>query len=553
MAVVVTDNRTIRNEADNATGWTGTTTLNGAVDADPIEATNALVAQVGAVIFDSYHTAAATDLSNHVIYAWVFMRLNLGNTADANGGLMIYMGNGTNAGAWKVAGADLAAFRHDTGPVGWQCPALDTTVRPASPLSRVGTAASVNFATIEMVGTTVNSLIAAPGMNATYMVDIIRILDPTANNGCALTVTGGTSGTPGKFSEIAVEDRSTANLKAHGIIRELGAGVFGSQGPIRFGNPTGTDSSWFEDKNTTLVFESRGFRTTLYKIFITDNGTGTTTFKLGDKVGTGSDATGQNGCFIVSPPGVGAEFDSATDTDVTDVLIYGSTFSGITNGIKLRDPQEFINNIVAGSGTVEPNGAYMFNCSISNSTATRALLWNSNSDTSGRLDGCNFNSPGTGHAIELGSNTPASIGLNNITYVGYASTDGTTGNESVYNNSGKLITITISGGNIPTVRNGTGATTTIISGLTTITLTGLSVNTEVRVYEDVAGVNGDAIDGVENSGTSFSFSATASSVINIMINHLNFLPADIWQLTVPASNTTIPISQVIDRQYFNPV
>ena len=417
MAVIVTDNRTVRDEADATGTWVGTEDLDVAVDADPIEATRCLTAGVGATIFDSYHVAAATDLSNSVVYAWVFSRLNLGNTNDANGGLMVYLGNATNAGAWKVAGADRAAFRHDQGPVGWQCPALDTTSLPASPLNRVGTAASVNFATIERVGTTVNSLIAAPGMNATYMADIIRILNPTVNDGCALTVTGGTSGTPGTFLEIVTEDRSTANLKAHGIIRELGTGAYGCQGPLRFGNPAGTDSSWFEDKNASVVFESRGFRNTLYKIVIRDNGVGTTTFQLGDKVGTGVTATGNNGCSLVAPPGVGAEFDSQTDTNVTDVFIYGSTLTGFSNGIRLRTGQEFIGNTVNSSGTVIPSGSSMVNSSFNNSIASSSLYWNGDINPSGLLNGCSFLRSGSNnHATEFGPTVPASMSLVDVSY-----------------------------------------------------------------------------------------------------------------------------------------
>jgi hypothetical protein len=570
MAVTVTDNRIVRNDADATTGWTGTTTLYTAgTDPDPIESTGALTAIVGLSIFDSYHTAAATNLSNSVIYAWVFSRLNLGNTTAANGGLMIYLGNATNAGAWKVAGADLAAFRHDSGPTGWQCPALDTTRLPASPLSRVGSAASVNFATIERVGTTVNSLIAAPGMNATYIVDIIRILDPTLNNGCALTITSGSSVNPGKFSEIVTEDRSTANLKAHGIIRELGTGTYGVQGPLMFGTGSGTASSWFEDKNATVIFEDRKFRTNLYKIFIADNGTGTTTFKLGDKVGTGTAARGQNGCFLIAPPGVGAEFDSATDTDVTDVFIYGSTFSGFTNGIRLNNGQEFIANIISDSGTLFPgtgSGAFLFNNTFNNlavsSSVSSSVFWNTQSDVLGRLDGSSFTMGSSGsHAIEFGSKTPSTISFSNITFTSYQGTGGSnlvanTGptGSAVYNNSGKLITINVSGGTLPSVRNGSGATTSIVSTVS-ISVTGLKDNTEVRVYEtgtttEVAGAE-TATDGTTDD-RSFTFSATPSSVVDIVILSLAYENERINGYIVPSSNASIPIQQRIDRNYLNP-
>jgi len=429
MAVTVTDNRTIRNEADATTGWTGTTAVTLlTTDPDPIEATGCLGATVGAALFDGYHTAAAVGLADHIVYCWVYPRGVIGNRFDANGGLMVHLGDTTNRAAYKVAGADVAGFRHDIGPTPWQCIALDTTVLPASPLSRAGSAASLNFAAITQVGTTVNSLVAAPGMAATYIFDIIRILDPSLNNGCALTITGGTSGDPGTFAQIATEDASTANQKAHGILRQLGAGAFGVQGPLRFGNPTGTASSWFEDRNVTVIFEDRDFADSRYKIFITDNGTGTTTFKLGDKVGTGISALGSNGVSIIAATGVGMEFDANTDTDVTDVFLYGCTFSGFNRGVKLRQGHEFIGGDIVLSGQVIADGATMVNSNVLQSTVAvdaSALRWNVNLDPDTYLHGMAF-SKGTNahHAIEFGLTSPTSMVLRQVDFSGFNASNG---------------------------------------------------------------------------------------------------------------------------------
>jgi len=84
-----------------------------------------------------------------------------------------------------------------------------------------------------------------------------------------------------------------------------------------------------------------------------------------------------------------------------------------------------------------------------------------------------------------------------------------------------------------------------------VTLSGLKPNTEVRVYEDDAGDNGAYVAGVENSGTSFSFNVLENRTINIMINNLGYLPADIWQFDTGTTNSFVPVSQFIDRQYFN--
>src|SRR3989344_12906 len=430
MAVTIVDHRIVVNEADAITNWTGTVTLFTA-DPAPIEATGEVGATVGVAIFDSY-VAYSDDLSDAVIYCWVFSRLALGNTTDANGGLMVSVGEATNLGAWKVAGADLAAFRHDAGPTGWQCPALDTTSLPASPLSRAGSAASVNFSAVTRVGTTVNSLVAAPGMNPTYLVDIIRVLDitDTAFNNCAISVIGGTSGDPGTFAEIAAADRSTATLAAHGLVRQLATGAFGCQGPLRFGDGVGTTSSWFEDVNATLVFESRGFRTTLYKIFITDNGTGTATFIL-------------TNCALIAPTGVGASFDSLTDTDVTAVTVTGRRIDGFTGGIGVGGGarQVFTTCTFSNGGAVSVTSQSVdfTGSSVTGSTVaanTSALIWNVDTDTDGLLDNMTF-SKGTNahHAIEFGTalTLPKSITLRGIDFTGFSATEGgTTGDETFH-------------------------------------------------------------------------------------------------------------------------
>lgn len=506
MTVTLTDHRTVVNQADAITNWTGTTTLF-TTDPTPIESTGEVGATVGVAIFDAYVTITSDDFSDAVIYCWVFSRLALGNTTDANGGLMVTVGDTTNLGAWKVAGADRAAFRHDDGPVGWQCPALDTTSLPASPLSRAGSAASVNFAAVTRVGTTVNSLVAAPGMNPTYLVDIIRVLEVGLNNGCAMSVIGGTSGDPGTFAQIAAADRSTGDLQAHGLVRQLGAGAFGVQGPLRFGNAAGTDSSWFADTNVAVVFESRGFRTTLYKIFITDNGSGTTTFKLGTKVGTGSTATGQDGCSIIAPTGVGGSFDSGTDTDVTDVFIYGSTFSGLNNGIILGSGQEFIGCTVSGSGAMTftgSTGATLVNTTVNTSTVAAdasSLVWNINTDTSGKFDGMTF-SKGTNahHAIELGTSSPISVTFNDITFSGFNASNGQNDSTILVSRTTGTVTINISGGTTPSYKSA-GAIVNVVA----------SVSVSVTVV-DVAN------DPIQNAQTAIYLSSDDSQVLNTDTN-----------------------------------
>jgi hypothetical protein len=82
---------------------------------------------------------------------------------------------------------------------------------------------------------------------------------------------------------------------------------------------------------------------------------------------------------------------------------------------------------------------------------------------------------------------------------------------------------------------------------TTFELTGLQANSEVRVYE--AGTTTE-IDGVENSGSTFSTTVTVSSVDFVVFN-IDYQP--IRQTSVATnSDVSIPIQQVGDRVYENP-
>ena len=206
-----------------------------------------------------------------------------------------------------------------------------------------------------------------------------------------------------------------------------------------------------------------------------------------------------------------------------------------------------ITNVPATNDSVTSNSNTSFtSCNINVSAVTAGNRWLSVVSPA-IFTSCTFTGGG-GHAIRI--TTPGTYSLVGNTFTGFGANEST--GAAIYNDSGGAVTLNVSGGvSSPTYRNGTSASTTVNNNVT-ITLTGLKSASEVRVYTDNAGQNDVVVDGVESSGTSFSFSVASSTTINIMINHLNYLPADIWQLSSGTSNFSIPISQFIDRQYNNP-
>jgi len=130
---------------------------------------------------------------------------------------------------------------------------------------------------------------------------------------------------------------------------------------------------------------------------------------------------------------------------------------------------------------------------------------------------------------------------------------------TAFNLTSNLITIKASTftGNITTtgtitLQNGSTfvGTFTDTNGTTTVTelnLTGLKANSEVRIYE--AGSTTE-IDGIENSGTTFATTTSASSV-DIVVHALGYEYQRLNAVDT-SQNLTLPISQRLDRNYSNP-
>jgi len=108
------------------------------------------------------------------------------------------------------------------------------------------------------------------------------------------------------------------------------------------------------------------------------------------------------------------------------------------------------------------SGSTINGCIFSNTIGSTALYV----DNLNNITGCDFTSDGTGHAMELNSNHAGNAyTLTDFTYTGYASISGTTGNEVIYNNSGGHVQLTLDGGDSPSYRNGTAATTEFVTSI----------------------------------------------------------------------------------------
>ena len=127
-----------------------------------------------------------------------------------------------------------------------------------------------------------------------------------------------------------------------------------------------------------------------------------------------------------------------------------------------------------GGLSVTQGGASFTSCTFDKSIASVALI----SDVLGNIDGCTFNSSGTGYAVDLGNITTSTSLVWKNTESGYVSgTTGTdvgvtpTGNETILVNVsvGEVLTINIdTGASIPSVANSGTGTVDVVAGQVTI-------------------------------------------------------------------------------------
>jgi len=552
MSVRVTDTRVVITEADSITGWTG-----GDQSGTPFwcEAPQAiqssLVINENAQIY--YTDATSRNVSASLIYVYSFNNALQNSWLDTLPPNALLLGDGTNQVSFRMAGADRRVFNHLDGPTEWQCLVVDgskvaamntagLTVTPA------GTYAGflANISTLTEFGADVTAQSKALGGGYNVGVDIIRF----GHHG--LRITSGSSVDPGSFLQIVVEDRSTASLKAHGIIREYTSGIYGAQGPLTFGSQSATFPTYFSDANVSLVFENRNINNDKYYLKVTGSATADTTFIL------------RNSSITTAGPYVYCNFSGSGAIDyIRKLELTGNAFSNLGNKIDFANNYSSsfhiaTNNTFNKCGIIEAGNVIFTDNSISNSTnKSGSLLLNSGSKSNTYSNLSFAKTDGTaGHAIYI--TAPASYSFNNFTYDGFGADSSTTA--SVYNNSGGYVYITITGGgDNPTVRNGVSATTEL-SNPKFLKLTGMVSGTEVTIVSgsdaiELFHVESIVPEGGQSYGSaSYSYNYVPNTIVDILVFEVSKDPnlSSIFNYTLLSTDATIPVQQIADRIYKNP-
>jgi hypothetical protein len=526
MPISITTDLTDVNLSDATTNYAvlGTWATAIAVSADTyVQSGNVVGGRVSASTGWAHTTIPTTTVdlttSERHVFQWLKSITIPQLDSKANGGLGITISsdatptltgttpsNGpTNSKTWYVGGYTDALS-------GWVCYVVDPQSTPSLTL---GSPAVNSIRRIGVRGKVVGTV----GAGA---VRPVNVLFDATRYGTGLTYQGDNSGTPGTFEDIL--SIAMDPTYAWGVLTADSSIYFGS-GKMDFGTIVQSSVSSFKDIGQTFVWRNFPVATTFYTWRIRGTSSYNTTFQLGNYTsGLASD-----GLVIKGAGDPSSSTHAVWTLDVgtnTICNIYGSQLSELYR-TTLQSTSSVRGCVFKNFGNITANGATIDSCTfqdlritapisatygieavttapiLTNNTfinCATAVKWDVNSDTSGKLDGCTFTSGGTGHAIELGTNTPSSISLSNITFTGYGA-DGTT-NAAIYNNSNKSITINVSGGTTPTIRNGTGASTSLPTTCTlTMTVKDESGNPVVGAYAYID----------DNNQTPFILNSTTNS------------------------------------------
>jgi len=168
--------------------------------------------------------------------------------------------------------------------------------------------------------------------------------------------------------------------------------------------------------------------------------------------------------------------------------------------------------------------------------------------TTSNIEGCTFLSDDSNHAIKI--DTPGIYDLDDNIFTNYAVTNGSGGNEVIFNDSGGEVTLNASGNTgVLSVRNGTSATTILNEDLITFKLTGLPSNTEVTIVN--ASTRAELYHIENSSGDVTHTYTTGGAVVDVLIHHVDYDPhiGQLLDYTLPSISTTLPVTLVLDNTY----
>lgn len=470
------------------------------------------------------------------VYVWLFCTTPGLTDTIQNKGTSIYIGTtSANYCQYHVEGNDTYGA---AGRVG-KCYPINYSVRNTNASAPYRTASGSPGANPQLFGGGLVTTASVKGENV--VIDAIRYGTGAYLTAGELISAGDGSNNPCTFNGFQAQNDAVSNR--WGILT-LVAGSYELQGKFVIGQNNSKTATLcrFKDSNKTVNFANTIHAASTFNEIIIDHAS---TRVEWDNINLTALGTTAPGALTVN---------SANPT----VIINGGTFQGI-GATTLRSNSTLTGVTWLNSGQITCNTGKVLSSVISGysgATDTAALVWNTSTNPSGYLDGNTFvKGSGTTHAIQFGTSSPTTIGLNDITFSGYNGSDGQNDSALYFADRGSdtAWTVNLSGMTTPSYKKARAGDTVTFVNSVTVTLSGLPTGVEVRVYYDTgSGVAGSEINGIESTtGSTFNFSETAGTDVIITIFDEDYDPVRTLY-TIPGSNTTLPISLIMDGVYLNP-
>lgn len=416
---------------------------------------------------------------------------------------------GTNYKIWQVHGGDAPYYGVGVIPV---------VINPANTDTRT-TAGTLDTADVRNYGFWMSG---SGVMTGQMLIGSVWKMGTT-------TVAGGTSTEP-----VAIEGLEFALTKGKirwSAIRQ-GANQMLCLQAVQFGNG-GTNPIYLDLNATAVEFPSKR---NLSKKLINYNGTDDA---IGFTYYAGASDTIKHRASVISSPSkyhwrIHASSSASATYDFAGLSIIGA------GDVQLRAVTTFTGMSFTDCPTITTNSAAIASCSFTNSKLICATLGDMDN-----VSNCTFVSSGTGHAIEVGGSA-STITLTGNTFTGYS---GTSTNAAIYVNiaSGSVTINIAGGGSTPSIRTA-GATVTV-NNAKTLTLTGLVSGSDIVILEAGTSTIRTQIDA--HGSTSYGYGYTdPGTAVDIGILKPGYVPLYIRNFTLSASDASLPIAQVSDRNYF---
>lgn len=541
MALVVTSNLILLDACDSGT-WTGIGAPG--IDSDIKKEGSGSIGVDTDIETNAFYSPAFTsiDLSNVACYAYMLCLTASFLDTKANGGMRMGLRDSLgNESYWYVGGSDVYVG-------GWEVFSFSTEITPDA---NNGTNATLTDITNVAFGW--KGLIKSK-LSKNCFGDFFRYL---ATGLAAIKITGTNSVTDVGWDEAAILDDAVPV----GIVQKMKEGSFVLKGPIAIGDSSGTLTTEFTDKNSTLLWDDLPVDSTHYGFVIEGNGTGTTDITIGGVVGTGDDRQGVQGGSI-STAGPDWSWDSKTDiVDLDTVKIYGAVWFGAKRRIKLDDLNKtsVISCTFINCGQIDPgvtnDGAEIISCAIIDpddvaASDNWALLLAQTSHNIQKINFITSGSPTTQTMTHLTQAADYTIIFDAFKFFGTFS-----GNLIHGENDGLNADVTVQASNdadpVEAKFTSTNGGTVTVTNPRTFTLTGLKSGSEIRIYK----VSDDSeLAGVENSSTSFAYpyTYTSDTPVYIVILHLAWKYKRLTGITLGNGDASVPVQQETDRVYANP-